>query len=333
MRRREPDPGPGPAPERVVVVVLNWNGWQHTAACLESLRHLDDVPPIIVVDNGSTDGSADRIRAEAPWVQLVLLPSNRGFGGSMNAGIAAALRATPWVDYVWVLNNDTVAEPTTLSHMVALADSNPRIGIVGSRLVDADGSGRIQAMGGGTINHWLGTTSPYVTPPLKGYDYLSGASLLVRQSLLRQVGGFDERYFFYLEDADLSLRARRAGWRLAVAEDATVIHRRGASISGGSFSASLRSDIHSARSSAIFVSNQSVRWRMTAVPLRLAGMLLNRLARGHWDRLIPVTRAYVEGLRAGRGSPMIPMFGTEESQSQAGPARSRPANAALGRHE
>jgi GT2 family glycosyltransferase len=308
MQSPEPAPGTGPAAERVAVVVLNWNGWRHTVACLESLRKLDVVSRVIVVDNGSTDGSGDRIRAEAPWAHLVQLPSNRGFGGGMNAGIAAALREAPWVDYVWVLNNDTLAEPSTLSRMVAMGDSDLRIGIVGSRLVDADGSGRIQAMGGGTVNRWLGTTSTHLEPSSKACDHLVGASLLVRRSLLRQVGGFDERYFFYLEDTDLSLRARGAGWRLAVAEDATVVHHRGASISDGSSSRSPRSDVSFARSSAIFVASLGLPWKLTAIPLRLAGMLARRLARRQAGRLLPITRAYLEGLRIGRRRPEIPIF-------------------------
>jgi GT2 family glycosyltransferase len=312
VQNPEPEPGSANARERVAAVVLNWNGWRDTIACLESLRRLDVVPRVIVVDNGSTDGSPDRIRAEAPWAQLVQLPSNRGFSCGMNAGIAAALREASLVDYVWILNNDTLVEPSTLSCMVALGDSDARIGVVGCRLVNADGSGRIQAMGGGGINRWLGTTSTDLEPSPRACDHLVGASLIVRTTLLGQVGGFDERYFFYLEDTDLSLRARRAGWRLAVAEDATVIHRRGASIGGGSSSRSLRSDVNMARSSAIFVSSLGLPWTVTAIPLRLAGMLANRLARFQVDRLLPITRAYLEGLRIGRRSPVIPFFDDPE---------------------
>lgn len=331
MQSSERAPGTGPASVRVATVVLNWNGWHDTVACLESLRALDEVPRVIVVDNGSTDDSPDRIRAAAPWVRLVQLPSNRGFGGGMNAGISAALGEQPAVDYVWLLNNDTLAEPSTLSRMVALAESDSRIGIVGSRLVDADGSGRIQATGGGTINRWFGTTSTRLRPSSKACEHLVGASLLVRRSLLRQIGGFDERYFFYLEDTDLSLRARGAGWRLAVAHDAKVVHRLGASINAGSALRSLRSDVIFARSSGIFVSSLGLPWRITAIPLRLAGMLVSRSARAQADRLLPITGAYLEGLRIGRRSPEVPRFGTGESQRPAGPTRPAPAEATPGR--
>jgi GT2 family glycosyltransferase len=332
MQSSDREPGTGPATERVAAVVLNWNGWRDTIACLGSLRDLDEVPHVFVVDNGSTDDSAERIRAAAPWARLVPLPSNRGFSGGMNAGISVALREKPAVDYVWALNNDTRAEPGTLARMVALADSDPGIGIVGGRLVDADGSGRVQALGGGALRRWLGTTSIRVTESAKACDHLVGASLLVRQSLLREVGGFDERYFFYLEDTDLSLRTRRAGWRLAVAPDATVVHRLGASIGDGSATRSLRADVLFARSSAIFVSSLGLPWRITAVPLRLVGMLANRLARAQADRLIPIAGAYREGLRIGRESPRIARFGAGESSGPAGAERSRAADADAGRN-
>ncbi len=324
MQSSDREPGTGPATERVAAVVLNWNGWRDTVACLESLRSLDEVPRVVVVDNGSTDDSLDRIRAAAPWARLVALLTNRGFSGGMNAGISAALREKPPVDYVWVLNNDTLAEPATLGRMVALADSDPRIGIVGGRLVEADGSGRVQALGGGDVHPWIGTTSLRVTASQRAYDHLAGASLLVRRAVLHRVGGFDERYFFYLEDIDLSLRARRAGWRLAVAHDATIVHRLGASVGDGPGLRGLRSDLFFARSSGIFVAGLDLPWRITAVPLRLAGMLVNRLARAQADRLVPMTRAYLEGLSIGRLRPEIPHFGIEESRRPARPDRTAP---------
>jgi GT2 family glycosyltransferase len=245
----------------------------------------------------------------------------------MNAGISVALGEQPAPDFVWILNNDTIAEPAALSRMVALADPDPTIGIVGSRLVDADGSGRVQAMGGGGVNRWLGTTSTYYSAPTGSYGHLIGASLLVRTTLLRRIGGFDERYFFFLEDTDLSLRALGAGWRLAVAEDATVIHRQGASIDSGSAGRSPRSDVTKARSVAIFVSGLGLPWRLSAIPLRLMVMLANRVARGQVDRLVPVTRAYVEGLRIARRSPVIPTFGESEGSQRPAAPFPEPADA------
>ena len=297
----------GPA-ARVAAVVLNWNGWRDTIPCMESLRAGDEVPRVIVVDNGSSDDSVARIGAAAPWATLVRLPRNLGFGAGMNAGIAVALEQEPTVDYAWILNNDTLVRPEALSRMIAVADRDPAVGIVGSRLVDADGSGRVQALGGGGINPWLGTTWSFVRPTTRPCDYLVGASLLLRRELLLTVGGFDERYFFYLEDTDLSVRARHAGWRLAVASDAMVLHSLGASINRGSSGRTLTADLHYAKSSAIFLSGMPMPSRPVAISVRFAGMILKRVARRQPERVSPIARAYVDGLRIGRRPPSIPVF-------------------------
>ena len=309
MRPADPVRSDGLDPGRVAVVVLNWNGWRDTTACLDSVRTIPGGPRVLVVDNGSTDESVARIREAAPWVELIALPANVGFSAGMNAGIATALNADPELEFVWVLNNDTVVETTTLAALLRRANDDPAIGIVGGRLIEADGTGRVQAMGGGRINLWLGTTSTDISRSERPVEHLVGASLLVRRSLLDRIGGFDERYFFYLEDTELSLRARRAGWRLAVAPDATVVHRRGASINRGSGDRSLESDRLIAQSSAIFAASLGWPWHLTAIPARLTGMLLTRIARGQLDRVGPVIRSYVDGVQIGRRPPRVPQFG------------------------
>src|SRR3990172_7762179 len=113
----------------VYIVVVNWNGWQHTVRCLDSLRRLD-YPNyrVIVVDNGSTDGSRERIRAAHPDTELVEAEKNFGFGGGANIGIRAALDSG--TDYVWVLNNDIVVEPHTLDELISVAGSRSGVGVV-----------------------------------------------------------------------------------------------------------------------------------------------------------------------------------------------------------
>jgi GT2 family glycosyltransferase len=223
----------------------------------------------------------------------------------------------PEPEYVWLLNNDTLVEPDALSQMMAVADREPTVGIVGSHLVDADGSRRTQALGGGSINRWLGTTSTYTAPTSKPCEHLVGASLLLRCAMLHEVGGFDERYFFYLEDTDLSVRARRAGWQLRVAPQAIVAHRRGATIDGGGSGRSLQSDVSLARSSGLFVSSLDLPWRITAIPIRLTAMIVRRLMRRQWRRVLPMSRAYVAGVILGGTAARIPKFGSGSSDATA----------------
>src|SRR3990172_1401868 len=115
----------------VYIVVVNWNGWEHTVRCLDSLRLLDHpTHRVIVVDNGSTDGSLERIRAFDPDIELIESTKNLGFAGGSNIGIRLALERG--ADYLWVLNNDIVVEPDTLSALVSVARSRPGIGVIGA---------------------------------------------------------------------------------------------------------------------------------------------------------------------------------------------------------
>src|SRR5689334_13312211 len=127
---------PEPMSPSVSVVLLNWNGWKDTIPCVESLRQLGYANvQIVVVDNASTDESEERIRAACPDVTLLQSGANRGFAGGNNVGIRYALEHS--ADYVWLLNNDTLVRPNTLSALVARAESDPRIGFVGSKILYA----------------------------------------------------------------------------------------------------------------------------------------------------------------------------------------------------
>lgn len=217
---------------RIDVVVLNWNGWQDTIGCLESLQR-QDYPHVnvLVIDNGSTDGSVDHIRSAMPTVELVRTGANLGFGGGCNAGIRLALARG--ADYVWLINSDAVVDPGALSALVRRAGQDPMLGAVGSVLYEAEPPDRVQLWGGGSVNLWLGRSRHRLSPgPL---DFISGASVLLRRAALDGVGLFDEANFFmYWEDTDLGFRMRRAGWRLAVAEDSRVWHKQSASLGRGS---------------------------------------------------------------------------------------------------
>jgi GT2 family glycosyltransferase len=212
----------------VVCVVLNWNGWQDTVPCLHALTS-QDYPSlqILVVDNASTDDSVARIREAVPGVELLESPVNHGFSAGNNLGIRAALERG--AAFVWLLNNDTIAPPDTLTKLVAAA-SDSRTGMVGTVLHYAHNPRQIQAWGGGSIIRSIGFGSHFYAPtPLDSNSFLTFASVLLRRELLQAVGLLDEGYFMYFEDSDLCFRARAAGWNLAVARDTAVLHKEGGS--------------------------------------------------------------------------------------------------------
>jgi len=201
-----------------------------TSACLASVAEQVPAPaPVILVDNGSKRSNASAVVARFPEAVLVTSQVNLGFAGGANLGIRRAL--AEGCDYVWLLNNDTVCEPGALATLLETAGSDERIAAVGSVLVRADGSERIEAFGGGEVSLVLGLSRhTRMLRPDTGLDFLSGASLLLRCRALREVGALDEGYFLYWEDVDLSFRLRQAGWRLAVATGSRVVHAGGASI-------------------------------------------------------------------------------------------------------
>lgn len=218
--------------KRVTVVVLNWNRWPDTLACLASLR-LQDYPNfhVLVVDNDSSDDSVLQIKAAMPEIELLQSGANLGFGGGCNMGIRHAL--AEGADYVWLINSDSTADAHALSTLVAFAEQNEALGSVGSVLYEVDKPNQIQLWGGGRVQLWCGQSRHQTEPgPL---DFISGASVLLRRAALEAVGMFDQTAFFmYWEDTDLGFRLRRAGWQLAVAEDSRVWHKQSASLGKGS---------------------------------------------------------------------------------------------------
>jgi GT2 family glycosyltransferase len=212
----------------VSCVVINWNGWKDTATCVEALLK-QDYPSlqIVIVDNASTDDSAERIRAAFPQIDFVQASENGGFAAGSNLGIKRALAQGS--EFLWLLNNDTIAPPDTVRKLVAAA-ADPRVGIVGTVLRYMHEPAKIQAWGGGSIRPWMGFVRHYDSPTeLERNSFVTFASVLLRTEMLEQVGLLDEHYFMYFEDADLCFRARAAGWKLAVAGDTSVMHKEGGS--------------------------------------------------------------------------------------------------------
>lgn len=213
----------------VACILLNWNGWRDTLACLSALKNTAyDNLSVIVVDNASSDDSVRRIRTAEPGILLLESGGNLGFAGGNNVGIRRAL--SDGVDYIWLLNNDTEPEPFALAEMIKKAASNPRLGEIGSILLYAHDATRVQAWGGGRINLWIGRSEHALSPKDdEWFHYMTAASVLIPRAALEDVGLFDDGFFLYWEDGDYGFRLRDKGWLLGVAPKSFVLHKEHAS--------------------------------------------------------------------------------------------------------
>lgn len=272
--------------KHVEVVVLNWNGWRDTLRCVASLKRLD-YPSfgLVVVDNGSTDGSESHIEAQFPEIKVLQTGVNLGFGGGCNAGIRRALENG--ADYVWLINSDATVDENALAEMVSVAEDYAYIGAVGSVLYEVDQPEKIQLWGGGKIQFLSG--SAFCQAGATRLDYVSGASMLLRREAIDQVGMFDdEAFFMYWEDSDLGFRLRQAGWQLAVAEKSRVWHKLSASLGKGS----CQLDTYFTRSGVRFLRRYSFVPAISVFAMVLR-MFVKRVVMGEFDRAKSVYQGYL----------------------------------------
>jgi GT2 family glycosyltransferase len=211
----------------LVAVVLNWNGGDDTLAALASL----DGITAICVDNGSTDGSAERVAERFPAVELVRTGANLGFAGGNNAGILRALGRD--ADWVLLLNNDALAEPGLLGALERAAGARPDAGLLACKILAEDGATVQYA--GATFNAHLGYSGRVDTrgpDTLRDVGRADGAAVAVSRAAVERAGLLDESLFLYVEDVEWSLRIRAAGFAVVFVPDARVRHK-GSAASGG----------------------------------------------------------------------------------------------------
>jgi N-acetylglucosaminyl-diphospho-decaprenol L-rhamnosyltransferase len=215
------------------VVIVNYNGRRYLFDCLTALerqtlpRHRYE---ILLIDNGSHDGSVEFVRAHFPGVRVIALDDNLGFTGANNLGFRLSRGR-----YVVLLNNDTRVHPNWLKALADAADASGRIGGVSSRLLFRDEPGRVNSTGlvlyrdgRGGDRHLRQPDGPAARVPAEVFGGC-GASLLLTRELLDDLGGFDPALFMYYEDLDLAWRARLRGWRFVYAPDSIVEHVCGGS--------------------------------------------------------------------------------------------------------
>ncbi|MBK7644347.1 MAG: glycosyltransferase family 2 protein [Planctomycetes bacterium] len=223
----------------IFAVVANWNGGEENLECLRSLV-AQELPEerIVFVDNGSSDGSLALVRARHPRLRVIENASNLGFGEAANQGARLALELGARA--VFFVNNDVVAPPGTLAQLAAALEARPTAGIVGPRVLYKSDPSRVWCAGGElTWRENLSTLRGHLEPDgptwreSRAVDYVPGCALLARRALLERIGMFDAEYFAYMEDVDLCLRARRAGFEVWLVGDAAVEHATSAATGGG----------------------------------------------------------------------------------------------------
>lgn len=284
----------------VYVVILSWNHCRETLSCISSVKALKyPNKRILLVDNGSQDGTPQMVASLFPDVDILINEKNIGFAAGCNRGFRYALGRG--ADFIFLLNNDVVVEPHSLEHLVKLA--GPDVGMVAPKIYYAENRRCIWSIGG--LCHPLtlektgdarGQIDNGQFDQILERDYLTGCAVLISRNLLEKIGLFDERFFMYYEDSDLSLRARQNGFRLLLAPDARAWHKVAVS-SGGSDSPNER--YWMARSSVLFFHKhiRGLRW-LIIIPYRL-GSAIKTLLRLVLNNRWRAACAYLYGLRDG----------------------------------
>ncbi|MEH1766294.1 MAG: glycosyltransferase family 2 protein [Nostoc sp.] len=228
-------------PISVSIILVNYNGAEILVDCLNSIKKFIDIPKyeIIVVDNASSDGSVELIAEKFPEVSLLRQHKNSGFGAGNNAGAKLATG-----EFLFLLNTDTVLTRNILPHLIELMEADPKVGIIGPKLLNPDGSLQI------SVSPALGIKGEYQARQMhRDYQYLTkknlidqkfkqiqevdivvGAAFFIRSSLFHQLGGFDENFFMYFEESDLCQRAHCQEYKIIYTPHVSLIHLKGYSI-------------------------------------------------------------------------------------------------------
>ena len=224
----------------VSAILVSYNTADLTCRAIDSLKAELDLTrdEIIVVDNASSDNTSARLEAEHPDVRFILNPTNSGFGAANNIGMKAARN-----DLFLLINTDAFIEPGAVVTLCGKLDSEPRIGVVGPKLLNQDRTlqrscfafpSATQAWREALAMHYLFPgIERWAHDSERDVDFVSGACMIVRREVFESVGGFDERFFMYSEESDWQRRITDAGWSVRFTPEAEVVHLGGGSHKGG----------------------------------------------------------------------------------------------------
>lgn len=219
---------------KVTIVIVNWNGIQDTIECLESLMKIEYSNfNIIIVDNNSSNNEVDKLKEKFNNIKIIVLKQNLGFANANNIGIRVALNEDS--DYVLLLNNDTVVDKKFLNELVKVAQTNPRIGILGSKEYYYDDKKRIW-YAGGKINMYYRHNAVGAHQidhgqfeSLQETDWVTGACILVRKNVFESIGLLPREYFMNWEDIDFCTAARKNNYICMFVPSSIIWHKVSAS--------------------------------------------------------------------------------------------------------
>lgn len=260
---------------KTTVVIPNYNGKNFLENCLNSATKSTVCVSIIVVDNGSDDGSLELLAQEFPKVKVIPFSENRGFCSAVNAGIEAA--KTP---YVFLLNNDTTIEPDCIERLEQAMERDGRIFSVGAKMLSMhnpeilDGAGDLYSAFGWAYAIGKGKSAARYAKPMKVFSNSAGAALY-RKDMLEKTGLFDENHFAYLEDVDIGYRGRIEGfWN--VTEPSAIVYHAGSGSTGSRYNAfKVR---HSARNNVYLIYKNMPFFQLVLnLPFLIAGFLIKQL--------------------------------------------------------
>ncbi len=272
----------------VTTIVVNWNGRAFLDQCLSSLVAQTYQPhEIILVDNASTDGSADDVEAKWPSIKVLRSQTNLGFAAGNNLAIQHSTG-----NYVALLNNDAYAEPDWLAKMIEVADQHESVGMIACKVLFADTPNMINSTGialdwAGFCWDWQGGQIDDPTKiKIEERFGPTGGAALYRRVLLTEIGLFDEDFFAYAEDADLAWRAQRSGWQCLYVPQARVYHAASATSGEGS---KFKSYLLSRSKVWLFAKNipggRYLGWLVLLTIYDLIAVVYGLIARGDWAAL------------------------------------------------
>jgi GT2 family glycosyltransferase len=289
---------------KVAAIVINFNGCDVTLQTLESLSKVDYRElEIIVVDNGSSDGSLEAVEEQFPGVTQVRKEVNEGVAAGMNVGVRCALEGD--CDYLLILNNDIEVDPQMISELVSVGESERSVGCVGPKTFYHGDRERLWSTGGilqfresVTTERGMGEEDLGQYDKVQEVDYINGCAMLVKRVVMERVGLFDPTYFVGVEDADWCTRMKMKGYRCAYTPHAILFHMVSHTL--GNYTAGRT--FHTGRSTAIFVRRYATpgQWAnfwfylLAALPLAY----LRELGRDNEEAARSKWRGVMEGLRA-----------------------------------